>query len=243
MVMRDGFTFGAKSTKDFSMHAEKYPAIGGPQRKRTTVSVAGRNGDLHYTENAFQNYAQSYDCYFHGEQSAPEMAHAVKAWLLGSGAYQRLEDPYDPDHFRLATFAGPLDIENQFNRYGRCVVNFDCAPQAFLKSGEFPESFTAAGELLNPTAFTALPLITLYGTGAGTLTVGGVTVTIHEIEDEMILDCEMQNAYRQTDDNAVENMNSCIYAPEFPALAPGSNIISWTGDITGVKIIPRWWEL
>lgn len=241
--MQDGFKFGGKSTAEFSMHAEKYPTMGGAKRKRTTISVAGRNGDLHYTEDAFTNYPQRYECYFHGEKSAPEVAHAVQAWLMNSGAYRRLEDPYDPTHFRLATFAGPLDIENQFNQYGRCVVEFDCAPQSFLKSGEFPVAFSAAGALFNPTMFAAKPMITVYGNGAGTVTVGGVTVTIHTIEEEMVLDCEMLNAYRQLGDGAVENKNSYISAPEFPELAPGSNTVAWTGDITKVEIIPRWWEL
>ena len=64
--MSNHFRFGNKSTRDFDMHIEKIPAIMGATRKRTTVSVAGRNGDLHYTENAFTNYKQPYECYFHG---------------------------------------------------------------------------------------------------------------------------------------------------------------------------------
>lgn len=241
--MQDGFLFGEKSTREFDMHVEKIPALKGAIRKRTTVSVAGRNGDLHYVENAFQNYTQPYECYFHGNEPTPKQAHAVKGWLLGSGGYQRLEDPYDPEHFRLAAFAGPLDVENQLNKYGRCVVNFDCAPQSFLKSGEFPIDFQSAGTIDNPTDFTALPLIYVYGMGSGTVSVGNAMVTIHEIEDVLILDSDLQNAYRQVGEGAPENKNSCIYAPTFPELLPGSNGVTWTGDITHIEIIPRWWEL
>lgn len=241
--MSSGFTFGNHSTWDFSMHIEKYPSIGGAKRKRTTISVPGRNGDLHYTENAFENYQQPYQCYFHGDHPAPALAHKIQSWLLGSGEYLRLTDTYDPTHYRMATYIGPLDIENHLNKYGRCVVNFDCAPQSFLYSGDYPTEFAATGIINNPTAFTALPVITIYGGGGGTVTVGGTTVTIKDMEDQIILDCEKGNAYRQVGEGASENMNDNIYAPVFPELLPGDNIISFTGGVTKIEIIPRWWEL
>lgn len=241
--MQNGFKFGDKTTADFSMHVEKFPAQIGAQRKHNTVSVPGRNGDLHFLENAFTNYTQVYECYFHGELSTPEQAHAVKAWLLGDGSYRRLEDIYDPQHFRLASFRGPLDIENILNKYGRCTVCFDCAPQAFLKSGEYAVSFSTAGVLHNPTAYTALPMITVYGNAAGTLTIGANTVTIKSIADPLILDCDTQNAYSQPGDGAPQNQNGNILAIPFPSLSPGDNVISFTGGITRIEIIPRWWEL
>lgn len=241
--MQNGFKFGDKATADFHMYVEKFPAQTGAQRKSTTVSVPGRNGDLHFLENAFANYTQSYACYFHGRLPMPEQAHAVKAWLLGNGSYRRLEDVYDPKHFRLASFLGPLDIENALNKYGRCAVHFDCAPQAFLKSGEHTVEFSTAGTLYNPTAFTALPLITVYGDAAGAVTIGSHTVTINTITDPIILDCDTQNAYSQPGEGAAENRNGDIRAVPFPALAPGDNVISFSGGITKLEIIPRWWEL
>lgn len=241
--MQNGFKFGDLSTSDFDMYAEKFPAQIGAQRKHSSVSVPGRNGDLHFLENAFSNYTQPYACYFHGDLPTPEQAHAVKAWLLGSGAYRRLEDVYDPNHFRLASFLGPIDIENILNKYGRCTVNFDCAPQSFLKSGEIAVEFSDAGILHNPTAFEALPLITVYGTDAGTVTIGEYTVTINAITDPIILDCDTQNAYSQPGEGALENQNGNIRTVPFPSLSPGDNVIAFTGGITNLEIIPRWWEL
>lgn len=241
--MQNGFKFGDFHTSEFSMYVEKFPVQVGAKRKGSTVAVPGRNGDLHFLEDAFCNYIQPYACYFHGDLPTPEQAHAVKAWLLGDGAYRRLEDTYDPNHFRLATFHGPLDIDNILNKYGRCTVNFDCAPQSFLKSGENPVEFAAAGVLHNPTAFEALPLITVYGTDAGTVTIGGATVKINAITAPIVLDCDTQNAYSQPGEGAPENQNGNIRAVPFPSLAPGENVIAFTGGITKLEIIPRWWEL
>lgn len=235
--MKKGFTFAGKSTNDFHMTVEHPPAQKAPERKRTTFTVPGRNGDLHYDEGAYENYTQSYECGFRGKKPTAELAHAIKQWLCLQDGYQRLEDSYDTTHFRLASFAGPMDIENQLNRIGKCTVNFDCAPQAYLIEGEQPVTLTAA-ETLNNARFPAKPLIQVFGSGDGTLTVGSVTVTITGLSDWIMLDCETLNAYRET-----VNCNSMISASEFPVLEHGDNAISWAGGITKIIITPRWWEL
>lgn len=241
--MFDGFTFGGHSTWEFLAHVEKYPKQNGPKRKRTTVAVAGRNGALHFQNGAFENYIQPYEIYFHGEIPTPEMAHKIKSWLLSDGSYQRLEDVYDPGYFRMATFAGPLNIDNVLNMYGRCTINFDCAPQSFLVSGELPLTFEASGKILNPTNQIALPKIVAYGTGAGEVSVNGTAVRIDAITDPIILDCEVENAYSEVEGSAAVNQNGNIYAPKFPTLAPGTNTVSFSGDITKLEITPRWWTL
>ena len=242
--MYSGFRFGEKATWDFHMHVQHSPPQNIPLRRMQTFSVLGRNGNLHIQDHSFDNYSQPYDCYFHNpDKPTPSQAHAIKSWLGASGLYQRLEDTYDPEHFRLAVFAGPLDIENRLNRYGICTVYFDCDPRAFLKSGELPLSFSTPGEIHNPTNFPSLPLITVTGTDAGTVTIGSYTVVIRAIDSPIILDCELQHAYSQPGEGAPENRNSDILAQPFPRLNPGTNLISFAGGITGVEIVPRWWEL
>lgn len=238
---QNGFMFAGKSTADFGMLVEHYPTQSAPKRKRTAVSVPGRNGELHYDEGAFANYVQTYACGFLAGWTTAETAHAIKRWLFSSGKYQRLEDAYDPEHFRLATFAGPLDIENQLNKFGHCTVKFDCAPQYYLKSGEMPIAIDGPKTLYNP-YFESKPLITVYAAGDGNLTVEGVTVQLRGISGSIVLDCEMQNAYRITA-SGIENQNAKIHALEFPTLLPGDNTISWSGGIQRMEIIPRWWEL
>lgn len=239
----NGFWFAGRHTSEFNMYVEKYPARKTAARKRTAIAVPGRNGDLHFVEDAFENYEQPYECYFHGPQPMPIVAHQISDWLHGDGSYRELSDSYDPETFRMATFVGPMDIANTLNKYGRCTVVFDCAPQSYLHSGLETVTFTQEGILTNPTLRTALPIITIRGTGSGKLIVGDITVEIKQMADQIVLDCDTQNAYRQLEDGTMENLNSCIYAPVFPALGPGDTTIRWIGDITSVEIIPRWWTL
>ena len=243
--MRSKFEFAGRCSDEFQLTVERLPGITAPAKKYTAVAVPGRNGDLHISDGTYQNFTQSYTCWFRGPNAdSAQLAHAIKEWLLGSQGEQILRDSYDPDHFHRATFLGPMDIEQKLRGYGRCTVSFSCAPQAFLESGKIKVNFDNAGVLHNPTVFTALPIIIPRGGTTGTVTVNDVTVEIKSFDDYLILDCELQNAYTLSEmTGSPVNQNQHIYAPKFPVLSPGDNYISYSGDVDSVEIIPRWWTI
>ena len=80
--MGNVFWFGNESSADYHIRIERYPRRTVPRRKMQTFSVAGRNGNLHILEDAYENYMQPYKIYFHGEASSPELAHEIAAWLM-----------------------------------------------------------------------------------------------------------------------------------------------------------------
>lgn len=235
--MGNSFSFGGRECTELGLSVQYYPEQKKPRRKTETIAIPGRNGELRISSEVFENVQEEYDCYFKG---GPDRAAEVAAWLFSAGeSYARLEDTYNPLYFRMAAFDGPLDVENVLNRYGRCVLRFNRKPQLFLKSGEQWCSFQNSGGVLdNPTRFEALPLVKILGEGQGEVSISGCVVQILYIDGELTLDCDILNAYKGT-----ENKNGDIYAPEFPTLKPGDNTIAWTGGISGVEIIPRWWTL
>ena len=88
-----------------------------------------------------------------------------------------------------------------------------------------------------------MPLITVTGSGKGTVTAGTSTVTISDIPSGgIVLDCELQDAYSV---DKLQNLNSLITVEnnEFPKLTRGKNTITFTGGVESVKIVPRWWDL
>ena len=111
-------------------------------------------------------------------------------------------------------------------------------PQKFFKSGEYPITVSSGDILRNPTGQAALPLVELVLSGDAKLQIGQVQVSIDGYTGNMVLDCELQDAYKDG-----TNLNQYVTAPEFPALGPGENQISWTGGIDSCVITPRWWTL
>lgn len=231
------FWFGGKSSKDAGINLQRPIRFSGADPIRDSVKVAGRNGALHFETHTFENRKGKADCFVMGE-NAEQKFDDVNAFLFGNLSYQVLQTDEDINHFWLAKVANGADIEVRLKKLAPFSIEFDCMPQRFLVSGNETITVTNGGTITNPTAFTASPIITVRGNGKGALNVAGTVVTLSSINDRVILDCEVQNAYKGT-----ENLNNTITAPEFPVLFTGNNKISWSGGITGVEIIPRWWTL
>lgn len=229
--------FHGQSSDDLHLIVERYPERPVPRRKTDSVSVPGRSGDLLFPQEAFENVIQPYEVYISGEFNGklPNVARHVMDWLMVPG-YQRLEDSYDLEVYRLATFEGGTNFENTFNLFGRGTIEFNCKPQRFLKSGAIPRQITNGQTLVNPTICTALPLIVVSGSGAGTLRVGDNVLRLLDC-NEVTLDSEIQDAYR-----GVENMNPTV-SGEYGTLPAGNTVISWTGGISSVQLTPRWFSL
>lgn len=207
-----------------------------PMRKMEVVSVPGKNYDLLITQDAYQNVSQFYT--IHIPPNRPRLDIAIRNvtdWLCVPG-YNRLEDSYEPDIYRMAYFKGPLDIENILNKAGRANIEFICRPERWLKVGELPIYMYIAGEIHNPTDKTAKPLITVSGSGSGTLTIGDYTISMTDCNG-VVLDSEEEDAYRGS-----ANMNSTV-SGDFPLIESGLIPVSWTGGVTGVVIVPRWWMI
>lgn len=229
--------YNSKHSRDFGIYISGSGTFNSPERDAETISIPGKNGDLEVSHNRFKNIAVEYPAFI--VSKFKDNAAAARAWLLAASGYHRLEDTYHSEYFRLGRFTGPLDFDMKFlNRAGEFKLQFDCKPQRFLKSGEEVLMFTAAGSIYNSTEFTALPLIRVYGTAAGTLTIGNTIVQINAISEYVDLDCELQDAFKGS-----TNCNGNVYAPNFPALSPGGTGISFSGGITKLEIKPRWWTV
>lgn len=224
------------SSDDVHLVVERYPARPTPARKGEAVSIPGRNGDYLELQDAFENYIQPYEVYLSGEFHGhlPAVARAAARWLLVKG-YQRLEDSYNLEEFRLAYVRGGQTFESFLNEFGRATIEFNCDPRRFLKTGDVARPLIAGSVLYNPTGQTALPLIKLHGAGAGTITLGGNTLEISNV-DETTVDCELRQIHR----NGASINGSC--SGTFFALG-GESAVSWSGGIVSADIRPRWWYL
>lgn len=200
-------------------------------------TIPGRNGDLIFDTGSYKNRSGSASCFCLQEDVETAISSAGR-FLMSKKGYRRLETSDDPDHYWMARVENSPQIEMRMRVLAPFDISFDCKPQRFLKSGENAVIFTASGSLSNQYGQIALPLITLYGQGEGTLTIGDCVVEVKELDEILFLDSDTQNAYNN---NGNQNMN--INAPTFPKLPDGDTQISFSGGIERVEIVPRWWEL
>lgn len=207
-----------------------------PERDVETLAVPGRSGDLVVDNKRWKNVSLALPATvaYDWLEREPD----IRQWLAScSMGYTRLVTSYHPDEYRMARFVGPLEPDVGFLcRSARFTVTCDCKPQRWLTSGEASIHMAEPGTLLNPTAFPARPLLTVACTGDGVLTVAGRSYALQDITGSVTIDSERMEAY-----NGPVPLNHKV--EDYPVLPGGDCPISWSGGISAVTIIPRWWTL
>ena len=231
--------FNGISSQDLHIQVQTEPDYDFPEKDYEVTHVPGRNGDIVIDQGSWQNVSRKYNLAMDaGKISYTEVASKLVQWLHSASGYARLEDSYEPDFYRMAMYKDSGSITNIYNKAGQIEVEFTCKPQRYFKSGEVADIFTTSTEYRNPTDFPAKPLIKIHGSGLGTVGIGTYTVTINDILDGMIVDSEQQDTYKDQ-----TNCNSRVSIAEYPKLVSGNNAISFSGGVTSIEIIPRWWTL
>ena len=232
------FYLDGVSCRQFCISISGEDTFNSAERDIESVPIPGRSGELTLDNKRFKNVPVPYPAIVLGDFR--RNAAAARAWLLSVPGYRRLEDSYHPEEFRLARYYAGLEFKPwAYNRQGEVTITFDCMPQRFLKSGEEAVTLTAAATLYNPTLFEAQPMITVRGSGAGSLTVNGHTVAISEIGTSVTLNTEILLAY-----NGLTRRDQTITGKiEQLRLKPGANTASFSGGVSSVEIIPRWWTI
>ena len=229
--------FNNKSSADCRIQVAHPPGYAYPERDYTITHIPGRNGDIIQDNGCYKNVERTYEVSFDApNEDFATYANAVSAWLHSTTGYARLEDSYEPNYYRMATYQESNIFENLYNKAGTATIVFECKPQRFLKTGDNAITVQNSLTIMNPTGFEAYPLFKVTGT-SGVLTVNGNSITFSSIDDFVMLDCELQDAYKEN-----INKNSTI-SGTFPVLKPGSNTIRWTGGISSVTMKPRWWTI
>ena len=230
--------YGGESSSDYGMVVSEAPAYERPNRKQTIYTVPGRNGAVVFQDDAWEDVVRSYNVWIaEGVQPLSVKVSAFEAMLNSMKGWQRLEDSFEPDVFRLAYYSGGNDFSNKMTQYGEATINFTCRPERFLKTGEQEVTVINNQKIVNQTRFTAKPLIHIEGSGTVTVAIGGNTISA-SVTDYINIDCETMNAYRLE----AENKNSDI-SGSFPKIIPGENTVGITGTTTKVTIVPRYFTI
>ena len=231
--------YGGESSANYGMVVAEAPAFERATRKQTTYKVPGRNGAVIIQQDAWEDVTRNYRVWIVDSSSKGlvEYVDAFEAWLNSQTGYQRLEDSFEPDVYRLAYYSGGTSVSNMLMQAGEAEISFVCRPERFYKSGEQEQQLTNGVPIYNPTRYQSKPLIYIAGAGEVSLAIGSKTITA-TIEDYIFIDCETMNAYREP----TENKNNSITGP-FPVIDPGVNAISITGAVTSATVVPRYFTI
>ena len=236
------FTYNGINSADFGLHIEKKDVFSAPYFDADFTSIPGRSGDLIVSNRHFANISVSYTVFLARKNVSDltDVLRAVKGWLFTEpDRYHTLADSYDERYLRYGVIKGNIDIEEQLNKIGSFRVTFSCKPFKYSLDGQIPMSVTNGDSLFNPEAFTAKPLITLKGKGDFTLTLQNAgynkTWQFNDIKGGILCDSEQMNFYYGT-----TLLNDKVTGDGFPELPPGETVVTVNGDVSEIKVVPRW---
>lgn len=236
------FTYnGVKSFNDMSMIIKARPTVTTTRRRITPTSVPGRTGDILIDDEGFENYDRTYSVAIIAENEPLKiLINKIKRWLFANVNYCKLEDTYDSKYFYKAFVNNAVTITPISHNVAEAEITFNCKAYKYVKDGLQSTAFAAAGVIVNHEAFTALPIIQLFGSGEVTLYINNRSYYIKSCTNGMILNSEIGQAY-SADETTLLNNN--IKFTNFPVLDSGRNNISWTGNVTKIIITPNWRSL
>lgn len=213
----------------------------GPVRAKLRTEekiVPGRSGVMHTGGDSYEMVSLPAILNVMNSEDESE----IHAWLKGKGTLITSDDP-------TKCYRGIIINELTRTRqrpFGRCYdsisVIFDCDPYQY-EAVPSVLTLTQPGIITGSGTADALPLISISGSGDGTVMVNGASVLVDDLVSgaPVLLDCENRMAYTQ--DGGVRtsaNARVTVLDNEWPVLTPGSNTVSWSGGVTGLTITPNW---
>ena len=233
MIHEAWFTFKGVDSREMGVIVTAMPETVRAERRVESITVAGRNGSLHTDEGVYESYDRTMECALIKRAKLDEVA----AWLVGSG---EMTFSTEPDKVYRVMIANKISIAQMMRVFQKFQVVLDTQP--------FKYSVNAAGDALELTARAkevidqadcgtvySEPLITVYGSGDITLNINGNSYPLRNVQESITIDSEMMEVFKGN-----TNQNGKYGGVEFPRFEVGKNEISWTGNVSKIKIQPRW---
>lgn len=139
-LCRRWMTIGGVNLDTFNCHLLMPGISSAPERDVNVISVPGRNGDLVIDNGRFKNITIEYKCVIDGSDSQYDFERLM-AWLKSLTGYQRIEECYHSDYYRMGLFNAVVNPEEQNTYQVAFTLTANCKPQKYLLSGATEQTF------------------------------------------------------------------------------------------------------
>ena len=225
--MRNYIIFNDFNTSKYAL-IEELSVVDRPEEDVEFIEIEGRHGYLTFKKGKYKPVEYTVGLIFKGKENRD----IIKSKFQGSG---NLILSNEPDRYYKAFVVGAIVFERQIRDIYICSITFRLQPFAYEEIQSAIMTFSQPYTLTNHTNTTAQPIIEVYGTGSGVLSINNTDIQIREIGECIILDFELKEAYGK--DGSSKNTQVLT---DYEELIVGENIISWSGGITDITIYPNW---
>lgn len=242
-MKRGTFIFDGVNSEDLNVFIQSRPLLEAPLRRVTWQNPYGVDGSVPFDEGAYGNTTMDLLLLVAGK-NVIEDRQTLYNLLDSGGVYKDFIPYFDPGKVYRVMINNTVSFEHR-HTYGNAQVasvKFTVKPYKYLLNVQ-PIEMTTGGTFVNPTNYVAQPLITINGTGAVKLIVNGEEFVINNASNQITIDSERYLAYQENEYGVLTSLNQYIGTREYPIFKPGVNEITTEGDVTSIRIEPKWRSL
>jgi len=204
---------------------EKTPTISKGKKRIDTYTIEGRDGFVSIDSGNYDPFVVSVECHFDPMKTNLD---EIKTFLDGYGVVS-----FDGKREYTAIIQNSIPFE-KVARFRSFLIQFLCNPIAYEISSETVKVDSSSFSFnISEANYKMYPIIKITGTGNIDITINNKTFKLLDISGECLLDCENQVITQ----NSINISNKMLY--NFPSLAPGKNIINYSGNVTEFTITYR----
>lgn len=220
------FIFNGISSEKFGIIVNKLPSIFRPAKDIKKIEIEGRDGFLLQDNNAYESIIKTVECTIRNTEQIDEICE----WLNGSGDV--IFSSEDTKKYK-ATIINEIEFSKILREFKSFIIQFECQPYGHDLNNSVI-TLTKNDVIYNSTNTISKPTIKIFGTGSVDLTINSSTIHLTNIVDYVEINSELMDCYKDT---VLKNndMNG-----DFPIFTKGKNVISWTGTVVAIEIIPNW---
>ena len=210
------------------------PMIIKPKMRTEIIEVEGRDGN--FIDNlGYSAYDKTVKIALYDNYDIDE----IIKYFSGSG---KVIFSNEPQKYYNAEIIEQIDFE-RLVKFKIANVKCNTQPYKYLVSESETEYEITEGTnqitVINKGLENSRPIITLTGSEIVEIKINSMSAFQVDIDDEYVTVDSMQDECYK---DSVSNLKNRKMGGEFPTLNPGENVITWTGNLTKIKIHPmsRW---
>lgn len=168
MVKWGHIIYGGVNSADYGIYITGEAVYNAPERDGEFIEVPGRNGAIFMDNRRYRNITVTYPAGAYGgsQKEFREKMTRFRNAIISQIGYQKLEDTYHPDEYRMGVYTSGLEVEAvAHGKAGEFNLVFECKPQRWLAAGALPIPIDSGDVLQNPTPFSSGPLLEIEGYG------------------------------------------------------------------------------
>lgn len=231
------FNYLGEDSDEFGLRINDGVTFVSPENDIEYVEVKGYDGDIPIDNERLKTVIKpvKVTMFPTDGETLSEQVSNISNWLKSSKKYSELIFSNDDEYTYLATCYEQYNVDQLLIRYGEATINFKMMPYKFLASGLFESQLKST--ITNTTNRIAKPKLTIKGSGNVTVKIGDSVLTVKGMDGGCVIDTLYSQATSLDGSRAIWDK---VTTWPLPTIAPGKQTVTVTGNVTDIRIIPRW---